>query len=268
MGHDGFLNEVEKWLPKGVALRRFPLDGCDPRPTVNKHGHVGFHRQKQDGLFYVGVVLPVGRMTPDQMRGLSAIADRYGSGTIRLTVWQNLLVSDIRADDIPAVKEAITALGLDWNATSVRAGLVACTGAAGCKYAGAHTKQDATAVADYLDGRLRLDTPVNLHLTGCHNSCAQHFIGDLGMIGTKVAVGEDMVEGYHLFVGGGYGHDAEIGRELYRDVTSTDLPAVIERILNGYLTHRAGPEESFRQFVVRQSVDELKQKFTAAAVAA
>ncbi len=136
------------------------------------------------------------------------------------------MISDIPAADVPAVKEAIVApLGLDWTATSVRAGLVACTGAAGCKYAGAHTKQDATAVADYLDGRLRLDTPVNLHLTGCHNSCAQHFIGDLGMIGTKVAVGEDLVEGYHLFVGGGYGNDAEIGRELYRDVPSTDLPA-------------------------------------------
>ena len=262
------MTEVEKHLPKGVTLRRFPLDQCDPRPTVNKHGHVGFHRQKQDGLFYCGVVLPVGRMTAEQMRGLAAIADRYGSGTIRLTVWQNLLVSDIAAADVSAVKEAVTALGLDWSATSVRAGLVACTGAAGCKYAGAHTKQDAMAVANYLDGRIRLDTPVNLHVTGCHNSCAQHFIGDLGMIGTKVAVGEDMVEGYHLFVGGGYGHDAEIGRELYRDVTSTALPAVVERILNGYLTHRAGPAESFRQFVVRQSVDELKQKFAAMAVAA
>ncbi len=268
MGHDGFLAEVEKHLPRGTTLRRFPLDGCDPRPAVNKHGHVGFHRQKQDGLFYVGVVLPVGRMTPDQMRGLAKIADRFGSGTIRLTVWQNLLISDIPADDVPAVKEAITALGLDWSATSVRAGLIACTGAAGCKFAAAHTKQDAMAVAHFLDGRVRLDSPVNLHLTGCHNSCAQHFIGDLGMIGTKVAVGEDMVEGYHLFVGGGYGNDAEIGRELYRDVTSTDLPAVIERILSGYLQHRSGPDESFRQFVVRQSVDELKQKFTAVAVAA
>ena len=80
MGFDAFLNEVEKWLPKGVALRRFPLDGCDPRPPVNRHRHVGFHRQKQDGLFYCGVVLPVGRMTPGQMRGLAAIADGTAAG--------------------------------------------------------------------------------------------------------------------------------------------------------------------------------------------
>ena len=267
LGFDGFMKEVEKYLPKGVAIRRFPLDQCDPRPTVNKHGHIGFHRQKQEGLFYCGVVLPVGRMTPDQMRGLAAVADRFGSGTVRLTVWQNLLISDVRADDVTAVKAAIAAIGLDWSATSVRAGLVACTGAAGCKYAAAHTKQDAMAVANFLDGRVVLDTPINLHLTGCHNSCAQHFIGDLGMIGTKVAVGDDMVEGYHLFVGGGYGNDAEIGRELYRDVTSGDLPAVLERILSGYVAHRAGPAESFRHFVVRQSVDELKQIFAAVAVA-
>ena len=268
MGVDGFLAAVEKHLPAGTALRRFPLEACDPRPAVKRHGHVGFHPQKQDGLYYCGVVLPVGRMTPDQMRGLAQIADRYGSGTIRLTVWQNLLVSDIKAADIAAVKSALHELGLDHLATSVRAGLVACTGAAGCKYAGAHTKQDAAALADYLDGRITLDTPVNLHLTGCHNSCAQHFIGDLGMIGTKVAVGEESVEGYHLFVGGGYGPDAEIGRELYRDVTSAELPRVVERILNGYLAHRRGPEETFRQFVVRQSVDELKQVFGGVALAA
>ena len=268
LGFDDFLTEVEKYLPAGVSLRRFPLAACDPRPTVNKQGHVGFHRQKQDGLFYVGVVLPVGRMSAEQMRGLADIADRFGSGTIRLTVWQNLLVSDIKADDIPAVKEAIVALGLDHSATSVRAGLIACTGAAGCKFANAHTKQDAMAVANYLDGRIRLDSPVNLHLTGCHNSCAQHYIGDLGMIGTKVAVGDDQVEGYHLFVGGGFGADAEIGRELYRDVTNADLPALVERILHGYLRHRSGPAESFRQFVLRHSVEQLKQLFTGQAVAA
>jgi len=268
MGFEGFLKDVEQYLPKGVTLRRFPLDGCDARATVNKNGHIGFHRQKQEGLYYVGVVLPVGRMTAEQMRGLAKIADRFGSGTIRLTVWQNLLISDIKGDDIPAVKEAITGLGLDYSANSVRAGLIACTGAAGCKYAAAHTKQDAMAVDAYLAGRINLDSPINIHLTGCHNSCAQHYIGDLGMIGTKVNVGEDQVEGYHLFVGGGYGADAEIGRELYRDVTSADLPKVIQRILLSYLEHRSGPEETFRQFVLRHSVDQLKQMFLAQAVAA
>ncbi len=268
MGFDAFLTEIEKHLAKGVSLRRFALDQCEPRPTINKQGHIGFHRQRQEGLFYCGVVLPVGRMSAEQMRGLARIADGFGSGTIRLTVWQNLLISDIKGDDIPAVKGAIHALGLDFSATSVRAGLIACTGAAGCKYAAAHTKQDAMAVATFLDGQVTLDSPINIHLTGCHNSCAQHFIGDLGMIGAKVSVGESEVEGYHVFVGGGYGVDAEIGRELYRDVVHTDLPAVLERVLRGYQQHRAGPAESFHEFVVRHSVEQLKQMFTAQAVAA
>ena len=268
LGFDGFLKEVEKFLPKGMALRRFSLQDCDPRPAVNKHGHIGFHRQKQEGLYYVGVVLPVGRMTVDQMRGLAGIADRLGTGNLRLTVWQNLLIDGIKAEDIDAVKAELLRIDLGFSATSVRAGLIACTGAAGCKYAAAHTKQDAMAVDAHLSARgVHLDTPINLHLTGCHNSCAQHFIGDLGMIGTKVAVGEEMLEGYHLFVGGGYGNDTEIGRELYRDVLSTDLPDVIERILRGYLQHRASAAESFRAFVIRQSVDELKQKFEPGLVA-
>ena len=268
LGFDGFLAEVEKHLPKEVKLRRFPLDHCDPRPAVNKHGHIGFHRQKQDGLYYVGVVLAVGRMSVEQMRGLAAIADRFGSGTIRLTVWQNLLISDIKAADIDAVKEALSQLDVGYTAGSIRSGLIACTGAAGCKYAAAHTKQDAMEIAARLDGRFNLDTPINIHLTGCHNSCAQHFIGDLGFIGTKVPVNDVDVEGYHLFVGGGYGNDSEIGRELYRDVVATDVPAVVERILSGYVACRAGPEESFRQFVLRHSVDELKQMFEPKSIAA
>ena len=83
--------------------------------------------------------------------------------------------------------------------------------------------------------------PINIHLTGCPNSCAQHYIGDIGLLGTKVAVGEDMVEGYHVFVGGGYGADQDIGREIYRDVMAEDAPAVIERMLRATWPHGSAP---------------------------
>ena len=268
LGFDGFISETEKHLPADVKLRRFPLDMCEPRPAVSRQGHVGFHGQKQDGLYYVGVVLPVGRMTTEQMNGLAAIADRHGSGTIRLTVWQNLLISDIPAGDVEAVKEEILALGLDYRANSIRAGLVACTGSAGCKFAASNTKAHAMAVDAYLRDRVKIDTPMNIHLTGCHNSCAQHYIGDIGLIGTRVPAGDDTVEGYHLFVGGGYGVDRDIGRELYRDVTATELPALIDRILQGYLNHRTSAEESFRQFVMRFGVEQLKNLFDPAIAAA
>src|SRR3954451_16326779 len=103
-------------------------------------------------------------------------------------------------------------------------------------------------IADHLDARLELDVPINIHLTGCPNSCAQHYIGDIGLLGTKVAVDDDMVEGYHLYLGGGYGAEQDVGRELFREVKADDAPEVIERILRGYLAHRRDAQESFRDF--------------------
>jgi ferredoxin-nitrite reductase len=258
-GHEKYVQETEKVLP--FKLTRLPLSDCDPRPLVDKHGHLGVRPQKQAGLSYIGVLLPVGRMTSDQMRGLAALADRYGSGTIRMTVWQNLIISDIKDADIPAVQAGIEELGLHWRATNVRGGLVACTGNAGCKFAASNTKRHALAVADHLDDRLELDQPINIHLTGCPNSCAQHYLGDIGMLGTKVAVGDDMVEGYHVYVGGGYGDDQAIGREMFKSVTADDLPHVVEAMLRAYLAHRATADESFNEFVRRHPTEQLTAWF-------
>jgi len=256
MGFDGFMAEVKKHLPPGLSLRAFPLDQCDPRPPVTKDGHVGFHAQRQPGLYYAGVVLPVGRLTSDQMRGVARVADAYGSGTIRLTVWQNLIVSDIPAEHVPAVKIELRKLGLDYTGSNLRAGLVACTGSAGCKYAAADTKRHALAVAAHVEATVpELDQPVNVHLTGCHHSCAQHYIGDVGCQATKV--GDDAAEGYHVYVGGGYGADRAIARELLRDVLATDLPHVVERLLRAYLDDRR-LDESFKAYVERTPTEELK----------
>jgi ferredoxin-nitrite reductase len=258
-GHEKYVAETEKLLP--FKLTRFPLAECEPRPAVQKHGHLGVHPQRQPGVFYVGVLLPVGRLTTDQVRGLSDLADKFGSGTIRLTVWQNLLISDIAGEDVPAVQAGIEALGLHWDASNVRGALVACTGNAGCKFAAANTKKHALAIADYLEPRLTLDHPLNVHVTGCPNSCAQHYLGDIGLLGTGVEVGDEMVEGYHVFVGGGYGDDQDIGREVLRSVPATEVPAAIERMLRAYLDHRDGPDDSFTDFVRKHPTAELKAWF-------
>lgn len=110
-------------------------------------------------------------------------------------------------------------------------------------------------IAEYLDARLTLDQSINIHLTGCHNSCAQHYIGDIGLIGTKV--GEEAVEGYHLFVGGGYGRQQAIGRELYTDIKAEDVPVMIEKMIRGYLVHRRDSGECFHDFVARNEVSKL-----------
>jgi ferredoxin-nitrite reductase len=255
-GVDRFLDEVEK--EHGQPLRRVSLDRYDPQPGDNRWAHVGFHPQKQPGLCYVGVILPVGRLTVEQAYGLVRIADRFGSGTIRLTVWQNLLISEIAETDIDSVKDAIERLGLDWDASSVRSGLVACTGSAGCKFAAADTKANAMALATYLDERVALDAPINIHLTGCHHSCAQHYIGDIGLEATKVEVDEEMVEGYHICVGGGWGAEQGIGRRLLDSVPYREIPPLIEQLLLHYLESRESPEESFAVFTRRHSLDELR----------
>lgn len=259
-GLEKFIQETERHL--SAPFTRLPLSDVEPRGPIIRAAHIGVHPQRQPGMMYVGVVLPVGKMTCDQMRGLAAIAERHGSGTIRLTVWQNLLLSDIPDDRVETVKQEIEALGLGWKATEVRTGLVACTGNFGCRFAAADTKTTAMAIADHLDARLELDVPINIHVTGCHNSCAQHYIGDIGLLGTKVAVDDDMIEGYHLYIGGGYGADRDIGREMYRDVLATDAPRVIERMLRGYLAARRDPRESFRDFVQRFTTEQLTDLFT------
>jgi ferredoxin-nitrite reductase len=258
-GIDKYIAETERVF--GSKLRRLPLDQCEPRGPVDKHGHLGVHPQRQPGLFYVGVLLPVGRLTVAQLRGLSDLAERCGSGTLRLTVWQNLLVSDIPEGRVEEVCREIERLGLHHSASNIRGGLVACTGAAGCKFAMTRTKQHAAALAEYLDARLQLHTPVNIHFTGCPHSCAQHYMGDIGLLGTKVESGDDMIEAYHVFVGGGYGAEQHIGRELYRNVVADEVPGVVERMLRGYRDHRGGPEETFHSFVRRFTTTELLELF-------
>lgn len=257
-GMEKYLEETEKHLP--FKLRRFPLAECMPRPPIVKQAHIGFHAQRQPGLYYCGVVLPVGKLTVAQMHGLAAVAERHGGG-VRLTVWQNLLISDISEQHLGAVKTEIETLGLEWRASSVRAGLVACTGNGGCKFAASDTKGQAMQIADYLETRVQLDQPINIHLTGCHHSCAQHYIGDIGLLGAKVEAGEELVEGYHVFVGGGYGEGRNIGRELFHGIAFSEIPALLEKMLTAYQAHRLNLDEGFQEFTMRHSVEQLKALF-------
>ncbi|MFZ2137828.1 MAG: NirA family protein, partial [Xanthobacteraceae bacterium] len=260
-GSEKFLDEVEKKL--GYKLPRAPVEAIASRPVFNRAAHVGVHPQRQPGLNWIGVVLPVGKMTGQQVRGLADIARQFGDGEIRLTVWQNLLISGVRTECVESVEAAIEALGLSTKATSIRAGLIACTGNAGCRLALSNTKRDAEEIARWCEARVQLDTPVNIHLTGCPNSCAQHYVGDIGLLGARVPVSEegDTVEGYHIHVGGGFGPDAGIGREIYHDVKAEDAPTTIERMLRAYLHHRACEQETFAAFTRRHELDALKALF-------
>src|SRR4249919_1624847 len=265
MGFDKYLALVEEKL--GTKLTRVPNEALAPRPVFDRSAHIGVHKQKQNGLHWLGVVLPVGKLTAAQMCGIAAIAQQMGDGDIRLTVWQNLLISGIPACKLQAAEAAIEKLGLTTKASSIRAGLVACTGNVGCRFAASDTKRHAEEIARWCEARVELDGPVNIHLTGCHHSCAQHYIGDIGLLACKVQVSEegDAVEGYHVLVGGGFGVDAALARDIFRDVKAEDVPMTVERMLRGYLAHRAGPDETFLAFARRHEVEALKSLFAEAA---
>ncbi len=259
MGLDKVLALVEEKL--GRKLDRVPVEAILPRRGIDRHAHVGVHAQKQPGLNWVGVVLQAGRMTVAQMRGLAEIAGKLGDGDIRLTVWQNLLISGVPETAVGEAQSRIAALGLCTSTNSIRAGLVACTGNAGCKFAASDTKRHAEEIARWCEERVALDVPVNIHLTGCHHSCAQHYIGDIGLLACKVAISEEgeTVEGYHLHVGGGFGKDSRLAREILRDIKAGEVPAVVGNVLGAYLKERGSPEESFLEFSSRHDVDALRR---------
>lgn len=250
LGIEMFLAEVESVL--GAPMLRVDAAAILPRPEQDRRGHIGVHRQRQAGLNYVGVLCPVGRLTVAQMRGLAAIAERHGSGTIRLTVWQNLLISDIPDAALVCAVAEIGALGLAVSASALRGGLVACTGNAGCKFAASNTKSHASLLADWLEERITLAAPVNVHLTGCHHSCAQHYIADIGLLGAKVERGDDMVEGYDLHVGGGAGIDQKIGRLIRAKVAFDDLKPMVLALLSDWMLRR-DDAESFQTYTAKLS---------------
>ena len=265
-GLEKFLREVEREL--GAPLVRAPtaLDGKPdlvarrelPSPA---YPHLGVHAQKQKGLFYVGVSIPVGRMTTKQMIRLAELAENYGTGEMRLTVWQNLIIPNIPEAYVETVKRALVKVGFDWQASNLRGGLVACTGNGYCKFAASDTKGNAVELVNYLEKKLKLDQPLNIHLTGCPNSCAQHYIGDIGLLGAKVKVAGETLEGYHVFVGGGFAESQSFGRQIFTGVSVQQLKATLENMLRGYLRHRENGE-SFSAFTKRHDLSTLQGIFS------
>jgi ferredoxin-nitrite reductase len=265
IGFDKYLALVEEKL--GWKLVRVSAEAVALRPVFDRAAHIGVHKQKQADLHWIGVVLPVGKLTAAQMSGLAAIAQQMGDGDIRLTVWQNLLISGVPTSKLELAEAAIEDLGLTTKASSIRAGLVACTGNTGCRFSASDTKRHAEEIARWCEARVELDGPVNIHLTGCHHSCAQHYIGDIGLLACKVQTSEDgdAIEGYHILVGGGFGPDAGLARELFRDVKADDAPHTIERMLKTYLARRASPNESFQAFARRHDISALTEMFSGVA---
>lgn len=259
-GLDGFREDVEALL--GFKLQRLAADSPLQLPrrfSQQGHTHVGAYPQKQAGLNYIGASVPVGQLTARQLERIADIADSYGTGEVRLTVWQNFIVPNVPDAYVATVRKALAKLGFPTQESPLRNGFVACTGNRFCKYAASDTKGHALAMMEYLDKRVKLDQPVNIHFTGCAHSCAQHFMGDIGLLGTKAKGASG--EGYHITVGGGFGENRKIGRQIFSAVPVESLGTTLEAMLKGFLARREGTE-TFHAFCNRHSVGQLQEMWS------
>ncbi len=248
-----FLTELQRRLGARLA----PGVSDDPPDDVYRD-HVGIHSQRQAGLCYVGLPIVRGRITPAQMRTVADLAERFGSGQVRTTTMQNLLVLDVPAEQAGRLAREVGTVGFPLDASPFRRGTVACTGSEFCKLALTETKGFARMLVEELEARLPgFDRHVRLHVTGCPNSCGQHWIADIGIEGKKLKIDGALVDAYYFCVGGAVGRHQAVARPIGYRVGATEVPAAIERLLRQYLDDRR-PGESFREFAARHTDQDLR----------
>jgi sulfite reductase (ferredoxin) len=256
------LADIQRRLP-------FELERGVPEvaPDDVYRDHVGVRAQKQRGLAYVGAAVLRGRISATQMRAAADAAEAFGSGELRTTIMQNLLVPNVPERHTDAVARELNKSGLRTEASPFFRGTIACTGTQFCKIAITETKNFSRWLVEELDQRLpEYAQQLKIHVTGCPNSCGQHWIADIGIEGKKVRVGSELVDAYYFCVGGAVGNHASIARPVGYRCPATEVPAAIERLLRGFEEQRSGRED-LRSFLSRSSNDELRQLLAGADVA-
>src|SRR6202034_3943674 len=238
----------------------FRFDPCDEGPIAEDvyRDHVGVHKQRQDGLSYVGVTVLNGRLNPEQLHALAALSEAYGDGHLRATIGQNMVLVNIPSAKTQVGVEKISALGLEVKPNVFYRGAVACTGTEFCKLAIAETKGFTKWLVGEMEERLpEFDQQLRLHVTGCTNSCGQSWIADIGLEGKKLKKDGKMVDAFYFCVGGAVGEYAGIARQIGYRATAEDCPEAIERLLRGYLKGRAA-DENLRAYFRRTSDEDLR----------
>jgi sulfite reductase (ferredoxin) len=248
-----FLAELERQIG-------FTLDPAEAEqiPADIHRDHLGVYRQKQPGLSYVGAPVLRGRIAPAQLRKVAELAELHGDGHVRLTVQQNILLINIHEAHVNHVVNELNLAGLPVAVSAFARGTVACTGSEFCKLALTETKGFARWLSRELEERLPAwEEQIKLHITGCPNSCGQHWIADIGIEGKKIKVGGKMVDAYYFCLGGSVGQIASIARPVGYRCAATDVPDAIERLLVAFTTNR-GEAETLREFLARHSNEDLR----------
>ncbi len=244
-------------LERRLGFRLDPAVAEEP-PADLYRDHVGIRPQKQESYCSVGAAVLRGRITSAQMRSAAELADRFASSELRTTNMQNLLIVNVPKQQAEALAKELTAVALPVRASSFWRGAIACSGTEFCKLAIAETKSFARWLVEELEERLPgFDQHLRLNVTGCPNSCGQHWIADIGIEGKKMKVDGQMVDAYYFCVGGAVGQHQSIARPIGYRCPASEVPAAIERLLRQYWQRRA-PGENLRQFFARHADAELR----------
>ena len=220
--------------------------------------HVGIHQQKQSGLFYVGAAVLRGRISADQMHAAADLADRFASGHLRTTNMQNLIVVNVPQANTAALAKELESIGFRVAASAFWRGAIACSGTEFCKLAITETKSFSRWLVEELEERLPgFDQDLKLHVTGCPNSCGQHWIADIGIEGKKIKHEGRLADAYYFCLGGAVGLHQATARPVGYRCPAAEVPEAIERLLRVYLEGRA-PGENLRKFFARHSEAQLR----------
>jgi len=252
---------AERFLDELHSRIGFKLDpAAEEHPPDDVYrDHVGIHAQKQPGLSYVGAVVLRGRITADQMQAAADVAERYAGGELRATGMQNLLVVNVPTINVDSLAKELDAIGLRAGGSAFSRGTVACSGTEFCKLAITETKSFSRWLVEELEERLPgFDQHLKLHVTGCPNSCGQHWIADVGIEGKKIKVNDRLVDAYYFCVGGALGLHQATARPVGYRCAATDVPDALERLLGRYLAEREAGE-NLRRFFARHSDTQLRE---------
>ncbi len=209
-------------------------------------------------MYYVGAAVLRGRIYPEQMRAVAELADRFADGHLRTTNMQNLLIVNVPKANVPGLTKELDAIGLPIQGSPFWRGAIACSGSEFCKLAITETKSFSRWLVQELEERLPgFDQDLKLHVTGCPNSCGQHWIADVGIEGKKLKVDGHMVDAYYFCLGGSVGLNASIARPVGYRCVASEVPDALERLLRSYSTDRR-PGDNLRQFFARHNDDELR----------
>ncbi|MEO6982171.1 MAG: nitrite/sulfite reductase [Edaphobacter sp.] len=228
--------------------------------------HIGINPQREPGLSSVGASVITGRLTGDQLLQLAALTDKYGNGEIRTTIMQNVILTGVPNEKTAALVVELNTLGLQVDVSAFWRGAIACTGTEFCKLAITETKGFAKWVVSEMEDRFPgFDQQIKLHITGCTNSCGQHWLADIGLEGKKMKKDGKLVDAFQFCVGGAIGKYARTSRPLGYRAAAEDVPDAIERLLHAYIADRE-PEEDLRAYFARHDDETLRSLLNGEAI--